>query len=71
MADAEFNRYATAVQTVVDIGAAPERAKSQAFFAELANEMRKPHYGEQQAGWMRSLLTRAQERGLYDPKENA
>jgi hypothetical protein len=46
-----------------------ERNKSQAFFAELAAETRKPHYGEMQSGWVKALLVRAQERGLYKPED--
>jgi hypothetical protein len=48
------------------------RTKAQRFFAQLALEARKPSFGEQAAGWTRSLLIRAEEAGLFDPKlENA
>ncbi len=47
--------------------AAVERAKAQAFFADLAAGMRRPSFGDMQKDWLRSLLTRAIEAKLYDP----
>lgn len=43
------------------------RETAQEFFATLARETRKPHYGHQALSWTNSLLLRAQEAGLYDP----
>lgn len=51
--------------------AGDRKATAQRFFAQMAAESRKPHFGEMQAGWMRSLLIRAEEAGLFDPKEHA
>jgi hypothetical protein len=40
---------------------------AQSFFAQLAAETRRPHYGHHALEWTRALLIRAQECGLYDP----
>lgn len=45
------------------------RAGSQTYFANLAGEMRRPHFGEQFREIYRALLLRAQEAGLYTPEE--
>lgn len=46
------------------------KAAPQKFFADFAAEMRRPSFGEMQAGFMRTLLLRAQEAKLYTPPEN-
>lgn len=47
----------------------PDGAKSRAqgFFAQLAAEIRKPHFGVHQREFIVALLNRAQEAGLYAP----
>lgn len=40
-------------------------AKSQAFFEQLAAEMRKPHFGEHAKQFTAALLIRAEEAGIY------
>ena len=42
--------------------------KAQRFFAELAAEARKPHYGGQSREWMHALLVRAETAGIYTPE---
>ena len=44
--------------------------KAQKFFAELAAEARKPHYGGQSREWMQALLIRAETEGLYTPEKS-
>lgn len=44
-------------------------AATQAFFASLADEMRKPHFGEHAKQFTRNLLIRAEEADLYHPQE--
>ncbi len=44
----------------------PERV--QKFFADLALEMRKPHFGEHAKIFTMALLNRAQEAHLYTPE---
>jgi hypothetical protein len=43
--------------------------RAQAFFAQLAAEARKPHFGDAFRDYQRALLLRAQEQGLYTPEE--
>jgi len=47
-----------------------ERLKrtQQGFFASLALELRKPHFGEHAKSLTTALLLRAQEAGLYTPE---
>lgn len=72
MALEDFDKLTGREGAIHRMTANEERAKSQRFFAALAAEMRKPSFGEMQAGWMRALLIRAQEASLYDPtQENA
>lgn len=40
----------------------------QAFFQRIADEMRRPSYGDQAREFARALLIRAQEAGLYTPE---
>lgn len=54
-------------EAAADLAGATHR--TQKFFADFAAETRRPHFGEQQAGWMRSLLLRAEEARLYDPTQ--
>lgn len=50
--------------------AAPSlRARPQAFFANLAREIRRPSYGVLQKDFASALLLRAQEAGIYDPSK--
>ena len=44
-------------------------ARAQSFFAAIAVEIRRPHFGEVQAGFMKALLLRAQEAHLYTPEQ--
>lgn len=39
--------------------------KTQAFFTQLAAEMRKPHFGEHAKQFTSALLIRAEEAGIY------
>jgi hypothetical protein len=41
--------------------------KTQSFFAELADQVKRPGYGAQAADGIREVLLRARERGLYVP----
>lgn len=41
--------------------------RSQKYFADLAAEARKPHFGEHEKQFTRALLLRAEEAGLYTP----
>ena len=71
MADlANVERARRIMMTAGDFEAAlnAERQKAQRFFAELAAEMRKPHFGEAFREYQRALLTRAQEANLYTPE---
>jgi hypothetical protein len=45
-----------------------ERAKSQAFFAELAVEISKPSCGDFYRDHVKLILRRAEERGLFQPE---
>lgn len=58
----------TELQSHLDTSSAP-RLRAQLFFEELANETRKPHFGDQAREWVRALLLRAQEADLYRPPE--
>ncbi len=45
--------------------------RAQEFFAALAAETRRPSFGDKDREFVRNLLLRAQEAGLFDPtKEN-
>lgn len=76
MADEETERRAEAerdaMTQVIELDEAreEERQKSQAFFAQLAGESRKPHFGDMQKDWLKALLVRAQEAQLYDPTKD-
>lgn len=63
------------VQAMADAAAkaAEHRAaeRTQAFFQRLADEMRRPSYGDMARDFGRALLLRAQEANLYTPTENA
>ncbi len=49
----------------------PQESKAQAFFARLLDETRRPSYGDAQRDFIRNLVLRAQEAGLYEPpREN-
>lgn len=50
-------------------GANEWRANAQAFFSQLAAEIRRPSYGVMQKDFVENLLKRAQEAGLYVPPE--
>lgn len=54
-----------AAQALAELSAL--RSHCQGFFANLATEARRPHFGDQQRGWLQSFLLRAQEAGLFDP----
>lgn len=41
----------------------------QKFFEELAASTRVPHYADKQREWVRQLLNRATEAGLYHPEQ--
>lgn len=45
-----------------------DKSGTQAFFAALATEARRPHFGDQAKEWTRALLLRAEEAGLYQPE---
>lgn len=45
------------------------RHRTQAFFADIAHEMRRPSFGEMAASTMQALLNRAQEAQLYTPEK--
>ncbi len=53
----------------VDVAINQTLAKSQKFFADLAAESRKPHFGDQTKSWVASLLVRAEEAGIYAPEK--
>lgn len=46
-----------------------ENQNIRTFFKELFMETRKPHYGDHAKSVINSLLTRAQEAGVYEPPE--
>jgi hypothetical protein len=43
------------------------RHSAQGFFADLDRETRSPHFGEHHKTFVRALLLRAQEAGLFTP----
>lgn len=55
----------TELQHHVDTSSSPW-LRTQLFFATYAAETRKPHYSQQHREWVRSMLVRAHEAGLYD-----
>jgi hypothetical protein len=57
----------TELQQHVDTSSSPW-LRTQLFFASYAEEVRKPHYSHQHRDWVRGLLIRAQEAGLYTPE---
>lgn len=44
--------------------------RSQAFFAELANDIRAPHTGDAHRATVQGILQRAQAAGLFTPEES-
>lgn len=52
---------------VMAISRATAIDRAQKFFADLHAETLKPHFGEHQKHFVRALLLRAQESGLYTP----
>lgn len=48
---------------------ATDGEKAQAFFENMANEAKKPHFGDHMREWTRALLLRAEEAALYDPRK--
>jgi hypothetical protein len=44
------------------------RARTQAFFAQLATEMRRPSFGDMAKSYFQPLLMRATEAQLYIPE---
>lgn len=67
LANRVLAEYAASLQLEEAVTA--ERAKSQAFFAQMYAETRKPHFGDMQRSWMAALLNRAIEAGLYRAEE--
>lgn len=65
-----MNDMAREVGQSIDLApGVPDRpSASQAFFANLAAETRKPHFGGMQREWVQALLIRAQEAQLYTPE---
>ena len=55
----------TELQQHIDTSSSPW-LRSHNFFATLALEAQKPNFGFQQRDWVRALLNRAHEAGLYD-----
>lgn len=55
---------------LLDMGEMPLDAGAQKFFAELYTESRRPSYGDHSREFIRQILLRAEERGLYVPPLN-
>lgn len=70
LCDAFSSMSRTELQQHIDTSSSPW-LRSHNFFATLAAESAKPSFGFQQREWVRALLVRAHEAGLYDLTEVA